>query len=63
MIILFTGISSLEELPSVSTLNLTKLHPTPTTLGCNTGHTVPVTCDTVPATGTGYAGAGETHSF
>ena len=27
------------------------------------GHTIPVTCDTVPAMGMGYAGTGETHNF
>ena len=32
-------------------------------LGCSTGHTIPVTCDTAPATGTGYAGTGKTHGF
>jgi hypothetical protein len=31
-IILCTGTLSLEELPSISTSNLMKLHPTPTTL-------------------------------
>jgi hypothetical protein len=30
-IILFSGISSLKELPNVSTENLMKLRPTPTT--------------------------------